>query len=241
MALPKISIPTYFINIPSLNKKVLFRAMLVKEEKLLLMAKESDEEDDILLAIKQVVNNCLMDNSIDIDKLAIFDIEYVFLNIRSFSVGSKIKVSYKDNDDNVVRDFEIDINDIKVKFPEFHDFKKPYTIKLNNEMYITLKYPPSTLYSEKIFKNLTENEALDLLMINCLDKIYDGDKVTDFSVHSKEEILEFINSLDISTFEKIKDFILNTPKLEYCIEYVNNNGKERKIVLNSLSDFFMLR
>jgi len=241
MALPKLLTPAFSITIPSTNKKSSFRAMLVKEEKILLMAKDGEDEGDILQAIKQIVNNCSLDEKFDIDKLTFFDVEYIFLNIRAFSIGSKIKVSYRDNDDNKVRDFEVDVSKVKIVFPEYHDFKKPYSVKINANTYISMKYPPSTLYSESIYKNLTENEILDLLLISCLDKLYEGDSATDISSHSKEEILEFIDSLDIQSFEKIKQFVLDTPKLEYVIEYVNDNGKERKIVLNSLTDFFTLR
>lgn len=241
MALPKISQPTFSLTIPSTGKKTSFRPMLVKEEKVLLMAKEGKDTDDILASVKQVVNNCCLDESIDVNKLAMFDIEYLFLHIRSFSVGSKIKVSYRDNEDDIVRDFEVDISEVEVKFPEFYDRTKPYSVKLNDDMALTMKYPPGSLYSEALYKDLTESEVMDMLLINCLDKLYEKDKAIEMSTHSKEEILEFIDSLSISTFEKIKQFITETPKLEHIITYTNEKGKEKKIYMNTLSDFFILR
>ena len=108
--LPKIDYPVYKIKVPSQKKESQFRPFLVKEEKLLLMAKESDNTSDILSAIKQIINNCSIDSKFDVNKLALFDLEYVFLKLRSISVDNIVKVSYKDNEDEKVYDFEIDLN-----------------------------------------------------------------------------------------------------------------------------------
>ena len=118
MALPKIEYPTVNLKIPPENKQYAFRPMLVKEEKLLLMAKTSDDESDILAAIKQVVNNCSLDPTLNIDKLPLFALEYLFIQLRGFSIGDKIDVSYRDLEDNKSYDFQINLNNVEIKYPE---------------------------------------------------------------------------------------------------------------------------
>ena len=118
MSLPKIDYPLYTITVPSLKKSYKFRPFLVKEEKLLLMAKESKEMSDIFTAIKQVVNNCAIDERFDVDKLTIFDLEYIFIKLRAMSVDNIVKVSYKDFQDEKVYDFEIDLNNIEMEMPK---------------------------------------------------------------------------------------------------------------------------
>ena len=112
MSLPKIEYPIHLINIPSINKKIKFRPFLVKEEKLLLMAKESDNLADNLLATKQVINNCCLE-PLDINKLAIFDLEYIFLKLRALSVDNMVKLSYVDNEDNKTYTFDVDLNEVE--------------------------------------------------------------------------------------------------------------------------------
>ena len=116
MSLPKIEHPIFKIKIPSSKREVRFRPFLVKEEKILLIAKTSEQENDILLAIKQVVNNCALDD-LNIDKLALFDVEYLFLRIRAQSVNNIVSVTYRDNEDPMDYDFDIDLNNVNVVFP----------------------------------------------------------------------------------------------------------------------------
>jgi hypothetical protein len=116
--LPKIEHPIHKIKIPSTKKEVGFRPFLVKEEKLLLMAKESETPSDILSTIKQIINNCCLDPKFDINKLAIFDLEYIFLRLRAISVDNNVKVTYRDNEDQKLYDFDIPLNKVEIKYPE---------------------------------------------------------------------------------------------------------------------------
>lgn len=234
MSLPKIQYPIYNINIPSLNIKFRFRPFLVKEEKLLLMAKESDNPSDMLNAIKQVVNNCLIDNNLDINKLAIFDLEYIFLKLRSLSVDNVVKLSYIDNEDNKTYNFELDLNTVEVKFPE----KIDNNIKLSETSGIVMKYPSASLYDDKEFLNIEKDYMFELIL-KCLDKIYDGDNIYEAKDFKKSELSEFLENLNVKAFEDIKEFLLNIPKLYHEINYKNSLDNDRKIVLTDLSDFFM--
>ena len=222
--------------IPSTKKKIKIRPMLVKEEKILLMAKESKENGDILNAIKQVVNNCIIDSDIDIDKLPIFDLEYLFIKIRSISVSNITKVSYKDNEDNKVYDFDVDLDKIKVIFPETIEKR----IMISDDTGIVLKYPDASLYSDDIFLNNSETEVFEMMALNCIEKIFAGDEIHVPKDYTKAELMEFLENMDIISFNKFREFTSNLPKMEYTINYKNELGNDRKIVLSSLNDFFTL-
>lgn len=234
--LPKISFPTFNIEIPSTKKKEMFRPFLVREEKILLMAKLSEKDEDILTAIKQIVNNCAIDETFDVDNLSIFDLEYLFIKIRASSVEDIVKVSYKDNEDNKIYDFEVNLNNIKIIFPD----KIENNIKIGDDTGIIMKYPNASLYDDKEFLN-SGNDALFNLIIKCIDKIYDGEEMYDVKSYKKEDVENFLESLDVKTFEKIKKFMTDQPKMSYDIKYTNSKNNERTISLSSLSDFFTLR
>jgi hypothetical protein len=236
MPLPKFTSPMIDVIIPSTNKKTKIRPMLVKEEKILLIAKEAKEDGDILNAIKQIVNNCLIDDSIDINKMSIFDLEYLFIKIRSVSVSNISTVVYIDNEDQKSYKFDVDLDKVKVIFPE----KNEKTIKLSEVSGIILKYPDASMYSDKLFAEKTETELFEAMVLNCIEKIYDGDQIYIPSEYSRNEMIEFLENMDINTFNKFREFTSNLPKIEYVIEYKNSLNNDRRIVLSSLNDFFTL-
>ena len=235
MSLPKIDYSMVNIKVPSLNKNYKFRPFLVKEEKLLLMARESENSEDILLAIKQVVNNCVLDK-LDIDKLAVFDLEYIFLKLRSISVDNIVTLSYTDLEDKKPYEFKINLDDVKVIYPE----KIDNNLKINSKSGIVMSYPSASLYEDKEFLTLKKDYLFELI-IKCLDKLYIEDNVYEFKNYKKQEIVEFLEGLNLKVFEQIQNFLLNVPKLNYEIKYTNSLGNDRSIVLNSLNDFFTWR
>lgn len=237
MALPKISHPMFDVIIPSTKTKIKIRPMLVKEEKILLMAKNGEEETEILSAVKQVVNNCIVTDGVDVDKLALFDVEYLFVKIRAVSVSNVSKVSYKDNDDEKVYDFEIDLDAVEVKFPD----KTEKNIAISDTSGIIMKYPEAALYSDTEFLKLPAEQIIDSLILHCVDKIYDGDEMYDPKTFKMSELNDFIEQLDVNTYDKLRQFFTNIPSLYYQIEYTNLNGNKREITLTALTDFFTLR
>jgi hypothetical protein len=236
MSLPKISYPTYKIKVPSVKKNFNFRPFLVKEEKLLLMAKETDKYADILSAIKQIVNNCSLDSNLDIDKLAIFDLEYIFIKLRSFSVENVVKVSYKDLEDEKNYEFDIDLNEVEIKYPK----TTQNNIKITDTVGILMKYPSASLYDDKEFLDLDKDYLFELI-IRCIDKIYSGDEIFEAKDYNRKELGEFLENLESKTFNLIQEFLLESPKLQHTINYKNSLGNEREIVLSSLNDFFTFR
>ena len=162
--LPKIKHPTFEFVVPSTKKKETFRPFLVKEEKILLLAKSSEDKTDILRALKQVVNNCAISSNFDIDKLTIFDLEYLFLKLRSVSVNNIAKVAYQDNEDQQIYEFDIDLNTIEVKFPE----KSEQNIKVTKDIIIKMKYPSVTILDDKGIVEASDDSYFDLVL-KCIE------------------------------------------------------------------------
>ncbi len=238
MALPKVDYPTFEVEIPSTKQKVTLRPMLVREEKILLTAKESDAPNGVFIAIKNVINNCCYTTPLDLSKLTTYDLEYLFLKIRSASVGNRVDLVFTDTeDDNKEHKFTVDLDTITIKYP-----KTPQNtlVKLNNDMNISLRYPLATVYESPVFmsKDSTPDELFDAFTLASLDKCWKGDVVTKFEDSSREEIKEFVDNLDIKTYDKIKEFVSDLPTLYYETKYKDSNGKEKTMKLTSLMDFF---
>jgi hypothetical protein len=206
--LPKTKHPIYELKIPSTQKTESFRPFLVKEEKILLMAKQSDDPTEIFRGMKQIINNCALDKKFDVNKLAIFDLEFLFLRLRAISVNNIAKVSYKDNEDGKIYDFDIDLNTIEVTFPE--NFSS--NIKITDDTGIIMKFPAASLFDDKeYFKS--GDDSLYELILRCIDKVYDAENVYFPSDFSREELDDFLDNIEINVYKNIMQFMENTPKL----------------------------
>jgi len=197
------------------------------------MAQQAGQEKDIVLAIKQVLENCVQDPTFDSDDLTTFDLEYMFLKLRARSVNNVIEVSYRDNEDDKVYDFEIDLDTVEMLKPAEINNK----IMVNETVGIVMKFP-----SVKVLENTPENtsapDLVEYLVRSCIDQIFDEDEVYLASESSEAELQEFIEGLDVQTFQKIREFFDSLPSLYHKLEYTNANGNERVIELKTLSDFF---
>jgi hypothetical protein len=233
MPLPKIDQPLFDMTIPSTGKKIVFRPFLVKEEKILLIAQQSGNDSEIIRAIKQILNNCIQDE-IDLDTFAIFDLEYAFLKLRAKSVNNVVKLAYRDTEDDEVYNFELDLDAIEIKMPEKINSK----IVITDEVGMTMKYPSASI-TDKMTNFDNEVDLMTFFIINCIDTIYDEENVYVADDFSDEEISEFLDGLDVKSFEKIREFFESVPRLYHKIEYTNSVGNERSIELTSLKDFFM--
>lgn len=230
MALPKISVPTFALNIPSKNKKKTFRPFLVKEEKILLMAQQGNEQD-MIDAIKQIINNCCIED-INVDSLATFDIEYLFLKLRGKSVDNIIELKFRDKEDDKVYDFQINLDEIEITINEDNDPK----IEITNEIGMIMKYP-NIASTQKMAGIDDQEDVFNKVLISCIDTIYDEESVYPASEHTDEELIEFIEQLDSKSFKKIEKFFDTLPKLSHVLEYENELGHKRRIELNTVQDF----
>ena len=233
MALPKLSHPTFELEIPSTKQKIRYRPFLVKEEKILLIAQQSNDPQDMIFAIKQVLQNCSIDQ-VDVDSLTTFDIEYFFIKLRSKSINNVVTLRYRDLEDDKVYDFEVDLEQLEVEYNPDHDM----TVQVSDNTLLLLKYPRVSMLSA--VKSENDTDFVFAVLRQCLDKLIKGKEEFSFEGETVEEIDNFILSLDVKSFNKIQAFLDTMPKIRHTIEYTNSLGNERKIVLENLEDFFTL-
>lgn len=243
--LPQLEYPLFTELIPSSKKKVSLRPMLVKEEKILLMAKESNDTNAIVMAIKQIVNNCIVDK-IDVNKLAIFDLDYLFVKLRANSMDSKVLLSYVDEDDDPVQkgdkmelptyNFSVDLNEVTVKFP---DEKISNIIQIDKDEGLKLKYPEVSVYdSPRMASAKTAEVIVEEMVAATFDSYFKGNKSYPFKDESRASIDKFIDQLSLDTYKKVVDYFNNIPKLHYEVKFTNSKGQERTNTLDKLTDFF---
>ena len=236
MALPKLNTPTYELEIPSTDEKIKYRPFLVKEEKILLMAMESGKNEDIVQAVKDIVLACTFDK-LDVSNLPMFDIEYIFLNIRAKSVGeiSKLKLLAPDDKKTYV-DTEINLTEVKVQVDDNHTNK----IELENDMGIIMTYPTIDSFMESGIQTVTASNMLDIIS-SCILQIYEkkGEKVYNSKDQTKKELTEFIESMNTKQFKQVQVFFDTMPKLKHTIKITNPKTKKTsEITLSGLNDFF---
>jgi hypothetical protein len=236
MALPKLTTPTYELEVPSTDEKVQYRPFLVKEEKILLIAMESGKPGDIIEAVKQIVNQCTFDK-LDLNNIPMFDVEYIFLQIRAKSVGEVSKLRLLCPDDKKTQvEVEVNLDDIKVHVDEGHNNK----IELDNKMGMIMTYPSIDSFSKSGVTTITAENMLDVIS-TCILQIYenDGEKVYQAQDQTKKELNEFIESLESKHFKKVQAFFDTMPKLRHTVKVKNpKTKKESEIVLQGLNDFF---
>ncbi len=238
MPLPKINTPTYELTLPSNNKKIKYRPFLVREEKILIMALETENSEDISNAVVDILSECILTKGVDVTKLATFDIEYLFLNVRSKSVGETVEVNIVCPDDNKTSvQMEINLDSIKVQKTRGHK----NIIKLDDQYSLKLKYPS---LDEFIGNNFDTNESnmvdKSLNMISsCIEMVYDEEESWDASDSTKEELEEFVEQLNSKQFKAIEKFFETMPKLSHKVKVTNPNTKvENELVLEGLQSFF---
>ena len=236
MALPKLTTPTYELEIPSTDEKIKYRPFLVKEEKILMMAMESKASADITQAVKDIVSECTF-NKIDISNMPMFDVEYIFLQIRSKSVGeiSKLKLLCPD-DGKTYADVELNLNEVKVQVGEDHTNK----IELNDDMGIIMTYPTIDSFKDSGIKDINASNMLDVIS-GCIQQVYEekGKKTYDPKDQTQKELTEFIEQLNTKQFKLIQKFFETMPKLKHIIKIKNpKTKKESEITLSGLNDFF---
>ena len=236
MALPKLEVPIYELTVPSTDEKIKYRPFLIKEEKILLIAMESGENEDVIQAVKQIVSECTF-NKLKLGNMPMFDVEYIFLQIRSKSVGevSKLKVLCQD-DGKTYANVEVDLTEIEVQVNDDHTNK----IELTDEMGVIMKYPTIDSFSTAGISDITADNMLDVI-VACIDKIYDkkGEEVYDSKDSSKKELMDFVEQMNTTQFQDVQSFFDSMPKLRHEIVVVNPKTKvENVVALSGLNDFF---
>jgi hypothetical protein len=244
MALPKIDLPTYELKLISNNKSIRFRPFLVKEQKLFLMASESDDAKETIRAIKQVIKNCVIDD-IDVDSLAIFDLEWLFMNLRARSIEEVVELRYKCNnklkDENGeekkcigVVDFQVNLLEVKPTINPNHTDK----IQLTENLGICLKYPTFDLVEK--YEDKEESEVMMEILVDCIDYIYDKEQIYYSKDTSRDELQEFVDNLQQKDLEKIKNFFDTVPEIKKELHFdCPKCGYKDEISVKGLQNFFV--
>jgi hypothetical protein len=238
MPLPKISTPTYELELPSTGETIQYRPFLVKEEKVLVIALESEETKQITTAIKTVIKNCILTKGIKVEALPTFDIEYLFLNIRGKSVGETVEVNVICPDDEETQvSVTIDLDEIKVQKDDEHTNQ----VKVDDNIMMVMKYPSLDQFIKNNF-DFKDQSAMDQsfeLIASCIDSICSGEEVWAAADCTKKEVTEFLESMNSSQFKGIEKFFDTMPKLSHTITVKNPKTKvESEVVLEGLSSFF---
>ena len=236
MALPKLNTPTYELEVPSTDEKIKYRPFLVKEEKILMIAMESKDNTQIVNAVKDIVSACTFDK-VDISNMPMFDVEYIFLNIRAKSVGevSKLRVLCPD-DKKTYTNVEVDLTKVNVEIGEGHTNK----IELTDDTGMIMTYPTIDSFTETGITTINAENMIELIG-SCVLQIYEdkGEKVYQGKDQTKKELTEFIESMNTAQFKKVQKFFDTMPKLKHTVKVKNPKTKKSSdITLNGLNDFF---
>ncbi len=244
MALPKMNIIKHSLILPSNGKKYTFRPFLVKEEKILMMALESGDPKDMIRSLRDIISSCI-DGEIKVDTLPMFDIEYIFLQLRSRSVGEKAPITYSlENDSckklkgaNCSYTVEVDLNEVEVEKNKDHK----ELIELTKDIKIKMRYPKIEASTE--IAGLEGEKLIDKtfeMIGDCMEYIMEEEEIHQTSDYSQKEVDEFLNSLSSIQFREIQKFFDTMPKLRKEVTgKCSECGKENKRVLEGLGDFFV--
>lgn len=250
--LPRPIHPTYEIVIPSLKKKVKYRPYLSKEEKVLAIAMESEDISEITNAIKMVLQNCIQSKDIDVEKLATFDIEYLFLNVRAKAVGEEIELNVLyPGEEEVYVPIKLNVNDIKVEETKGHT----NLITIDKEMSMVMKYPTFEYFIKEQFQMPeTDEEKMEKgydLIASCVDKICKGEDVWLAEDVGKEEVISFLDDLTSNQIQQVQKFLDTMPQLRHKVKIKHPTRtvedpktgeqvpEEAEITLSGIVDFFI--
>jgi len=238
MALPQLKndVPKYEMTVPSTGQKVKYRPFLVKEQKVLLVAFESQDNRQILNSMLDCLSSCVPD--VKLTDLATFDVDYMFTQVRSKSVGETSTVMHACKECNEENEVKIRLDEIKVQMND--SWKKVVDVEIDKNIIVELKYPS---YRDVSYINMDEKTSdTDMMMETikaCMKAVKTEDEYLLMKDEPKEEVERFINSLTNQQLEKITNFASDTPKLAHTQNYECKKCKtENKIELSGLQDFF---
>ena len=232
MALPRIDTPTYQLTLPSTQQKIDFRPFLVREQKIIMMAQESQDEKQMVRAMSDLVTSCTF-NKFDVNKLPIFDVEYMFLKIRGKSIGETVELNLMCPDDGETQvPTKINLEDIEVSMTVGHS----NMIDITDNIKLQLRYP---IYSDATqVGGLEQSDGVFKLLTRCIDKIIYGDQEYNRVDITDKEIEEFIDQLNTDQFNSIVEFFNTMPKLRHVVQITNPKTKVKsEVVLEGLQNF----
>jgi hypothetical protein len=237
MALPMQKTPVYKMVIPSIEKEIKYRPFLVKEQKALLLAQQSEDQNTMISTLTSVLQGCIQDD-LDIEKLAIFDLEYMFSQIRAKSVGEVVELMLKCDtcsDEKAKVKVSVNLNELKVEKSKDHTSN----IKLFEDVGVVMKYPRLDIMDTIQKLDEGDIESVFKIMCECIDIIYAGEEVHHAHEYSKKELNEFLENLTEDQFKKIQNFFETMPKLEKKLDYsCPVCAKHQSVLVSGIDSFF---
>jgi|MDTB01.2.fsa_nt_gb hypothetical protein len=232
MPLPTLETTKYTTTVPSTQQEIEYRPFLVKEEKILMMAQETNDPKAILKVTKDILSSCTFEK-LDVNTLTMYDIEYLFLQLRMKSVGEIANIKLKCQETNEYVDYELDLSEVQVTYPEKKIDNK---LQLTDKVGVTLK--PISVDDAGDISLEKEDKQLVWGIAASIDTVYDEDSVYSLSDFSEKEVTEFVESLNRSQLEKIQEFITNQPTLSHTIKFKGPKGHDNEITITGLQSFF---
>lgn len=232
MKIPMVKVPTFTTTLPVSGDKVEFRPFLVKEEKLLLLANDSEDNEDVINAIQDLVQGCTFEK-LNLNKYCLADIQWLFLQIRSKSIGKDIDMYMICGECDHKQLKTLDVTDFHTKSTQ----KIDHVIAIDDTVKVELRYPSLKHYVD-LFEEQDENKIYDVV-IDCIDKIYSDDEVFVNIGETNQELREFVDNLTAEQFEPFEQFFLNMPTLVKEVEFqCVKCGKDNNVIVDSLRNFF---
>ena len=232
MPLPEIVTPTYTLTVPSTKKKLKYRPFLVKEQKTLIIAMEQQDSEQTLEAIKTVLNNCILTKNVVLDDMALFDIEYIFLQVRAKSISEEIEMKVTCPDDGETEiNVSFLVDDVKVHFPKGHT----NVFKISDDITVEMKYPDMEYFAAITF-NQDKVDPYELVG-KCIKRVYVGEEPT--GSFSANEAKDWVETLTNAQFGMIQDFLNTMPSLRHVLKFKNPKTQvQNEVVIEGLADFF---
>ena len=232
MALPKLETPTYELELPSTGEKIKYRPFLVKEQKVLMIAQGSSDEKVINNSIGTLVGNCTFDK-IDPTKSPMFDIEYIFLKLRSKSIGETVQLNITCPDDNKTTvPVKINLDEVNVQMTAGHT----NIVDLTNNIKLYLRYP--LLNDMQKLEGDTEVDKVFNILINCIHEVHHGDKIYNSVDVTKKDLETFVDQMTTEQLKNVMDFFDTMPKLRHAIQVTNPKTKKKgEVVVEGLQNF----
>ena len=232
--LPTLATPKYDMIVPSTGNVITYRPYVVKEEKILLIAMESQDENEIEKAVLNIIKECV-ESPINVDDLTTFDVEMIFITLRSKSVGEGIKITPKCVHCKESNEVKIDLEKVTVENLSNTVDKH---IKLTDDISIDLKWHTMKDRTEDLKKE-TETETIINMIVASLETIYSGEEIFAVKDASKKETVDFVESLNTDQFNNIVEVLSKSPYMSYDLKFdCKKCSKENTMEMKGLIDFF---
>jgi len=237
--LPKIDTATFNTFLPIAKQKIMYRPYTIKEEKILLIALKSEDTEDMVRAVKQVVNNCVLTKTFDIEVLHTFDLEFLLVHLRIVSVSNELELSFKDEEDERMYGIKLDLPTILEEMVNAIDIPDS-VVMLNDTVGVEMKDITIDMLLNNDLDGINDPLRIYKVLPQLMKHVFDKDKIYKFDDAAEEEIEEFFDSFDKTATKRLSAYFEKVPRLSYTVNYTNSKGTVRTIELNGLSDFFQL-